>query len=297
MQLGSTTELTKFADMILIADSGSSKTDWAFLSGDTSIQVRTGGINPAVMDEEAIEALMHEELLLHVPEAISEVWFYGAGCVPGSASEKMLKVLGHLFEDAMIHVYSDLVGAAKSVLGDQEGIVAILGTGSNSGLCVNDVITQNIPPLGYILGDEGSGTWFGKRLIADHLRGIMPAHLSDVFERRYAYLLKAWIPKIYGHNRPNRTLASVAPFLKEYRSENYAHDLLLEGFTAFVKRNLMLYPNWKDHKIAFVGSLAEVYREELEEVIETLGARLWKVEQEPMEGLVKYHIAKIGESK
>lgn len=279
--------------MILIADSGSTKTDWAFLSKDFSLQLSTEGINPSVMDEGSIRQLLEDELMAHAPEGVEDIYFYGAGCVSGEASLKMERIFLHFFSHATVHVYSDLLGAAKSVLGDEEGIVAILGTGSNSGYFDGSEIKQSVPPLGYILGDEGSGTWFGKRLLADYLRSIMPEELRVMFKKAYASIVEDPIQKVYRTAQPNKTLASMTPFLSEHRASNYCHELILEGLRLFVQRNICLYPNCQAGEIAFVGSLAWAFSKELEVVLGEKKRTLLRLEKEPMVGLIKYHFDKL----
>jgi N-acetylglucosamine kinase-like BadF-type ATPase len=284
--------------MILIADSGSTKTDWALLKEDgTTFEVATQGINPFHQSQEQIAQLLREELLPKlkeedysgdVPEEfVTAIYFYGAGCTP-EKSPRLAECLQACFLKATtVEVQSDLLGAARALCGKQPGIVSILGTGSNSCYYDGERMVQNTPALGYILGDEGSGATLGKRLVGDCLKGQLPAALCQAFLEEYHLTQAEIIERVYRQPLANRFLASLSPFLYQHRKEESVHQLLLSCFDDFFTRNLLAYPR---ESLYFIGSIAHYYREELTEVATRHGYTLARILQRPMEGLIRYHL-------
>lgn len=284
--------------MLLIADSGSTKTDWCLCNQDTIIlSIQTQGINPYHQTEEAIEEVLRDELLpqfkaqssklkAHVSQP--KVIFYGSGCANATAcnriKEALFKVLGS--EDVTVH--SDLLGAARALCGHEEGIACVLGTGSNSCLYNGKEITANTPPLGYILGDEGSSAVLGRRLVGDCLKNQLPEAIRDEFLAEYQLTQEVILEKVYRQPLANRFLASLTPFLSKHREVPEVHKLLVESFTDFFVRNVKQYRRpWLP--IHFVGSIANAFPGELKEAAESLGMELGSILQSPMEGLIKYH--------
>ena len=284
--------------MLLIADSGSTKTDWCLCNQDTIIlSIQTQGINPYHQTEEAIEEVLRDELLpqfeaqsskfeAHVSQP--KVIFYGSGCANATAcnriKEALFKVLGS--EDVTVH--SDLLGAARALCGHEEGIACVLGTGSNSCLYNGKEITANTPPLGYILGDEGSSAVLGRRLVGDCLKNQLPEAIRDEFLAEYQLTQEIILEKVYRQPLANRFLASLTPFLSKHREVPEVHKLLVESFTDFFVRNVKQYRRpWLP--IHFVGSIANAFPGELKEAAESLGMELGSILQSPMEGLIKYH--------
>ena len=284
--------------MLLIADSGSTKTDWCLCNQDTIIlSIQTQGINPYHQTEEAIEEVLRKELLpqfeaqsskfeAHVSQP--KVIFYGSGCANATAcnriKEALFKVLGS--EDVTVH--SDLLGAARALCGHEEGIACVLGTGSNSCLYNGKEITANTPPLGYILGDEGSSAVLGRRLVGDCLKNQLPEAIRDEFLAEYQLTQEIILEKVYRQPLANRFLASLTPFLSKHREVPEVHKLLVESFTDFFVRNVKQYRRpWLP--IHFVGSISNAFPAELKEAAESLGMELGTILQSPMEGLIKYH--------
>ena len=281
--------------MYLIADSGSTKTDWCLCNGSTIISdIQTQGINPYHQTEEAIEAVLREELLPQSSQLIAQgaqlkIIFYGSGCANETACNRIKEALHQVLGAEDITVHSDLLGAARALCGHEEGIACVLGTGSNSCLYDGKAIIANTPPLGYILGDEGSSAVLGRRLVGDCLKNQLPEAIRDEFLAEYNLTQEIILEKVYRQPLANRFLASLTPFLSKHREVPEIHKLLVESFTDFFVRNVKQYRRpWLP--IHFVGSIANAFASELKEAAESLGMELGTIMQSPMEGLVKYHV-------
>ena len=282
--------------MILIADSGSTKTDWCLCNQGTILcNIQTQGINPYHQSEEAIEAVLHEELLPQLTQHSAfniqnslDIVFYGSGCANENACNRIKKAIHKVLETKDITVHSDLLGAARALCGHEEGIACVLGTGSNSCLYNGKEITANTPPLGYILGDEGSSAVLGRRLVGDCLKNQLPEAIRDEFLTEYGLTQEIILEKVYRQPLANRFLASLTPFLSKHREVPEVHNLLVESFVAFFVRNVKQYRRpWLP--IHFVGSIANAFAPELKEAAESLGMELGTIMRSPMEGLIKYH--------
>ena len=282
--------------MILIADSGSTKTDWCLCKKGTVLcSIQTQGINPYHQSEEAIEAVLHEELLPQLTQHSAfniqnslDIVFYGSGCANETACNRIKKAIHKILETKDITVHSDLLGAARALCGHEEGIACVLGTGSNSCLYNGKEITANTPPLGYILGDEGSSAVLGRRLVGDCLKNQLPEAIRDEFLTEYGLTQEIILEKVYRQPLANRFLASLTPFLSKHREVPEVHNLLVESFVAFFVRNVKQYRRpWLP--IHFVGSIANAFAPELKEAAESLGMELGTIMRSPMEGLIKYH--------
>ena len=277
--------------MILIADSGATKTDWCLGNNQTDARIfQTQGINPFHQTKEFFAQILSEELLPQVgaPETVTEIHFYGAGCTP-EKSILVKEALQVLFPDALIDVQSDLLGAARSLCGKEAGIACILGTGSNSCEYNGEKITSNVSPLGYILGDEGSGAVLGKRLAGDCLKHQLPENICNMFLEYTGLTPAQIIDKVYRQPQANRFLASLTPFLSAHRNLPEIHELLISCFTDFFKRNVMQYA-YEGAKVHFTGSIAWYFQEEVKEATETLGIETGKFIQSPIHGLIEYHL-------
>lgn len=282
--------------MHLIADSGSTKTDWSLCNGSATLNsIQTQGINPYHQTEEAIEQVFRDELLPQLvlsPEIRDQeslkVIFYGAGCANETACNRVREALKKVLETEDVTIHSDLLGAARALCGREEGIACVLGTGSNSCLYNGKEITSNIPPLGYILGDEGSSAVLGRRLVGDCLKRQLPEAICDEFLKEYGLTQEIILEKVYRQPLANRFLASLTPFLSKHKEVPEIHNLLVESFVAFFVRNVKQYRRpWLP--IHFVGSIANAFSSELKEAAESLGMELGTIMQSPMEGLIKYH--------
>lgn len=275
--------------MILIADSGSTKTDWRMIGSDTS-SVHTQGINPYHQSGETIKGILHEELLPHVPaEAVEAVYFYGSG-VRREMEALMSQLLAEAFPNALeIEPHSDLLGAARALCGRCEGIAAILGTGANSCLYDGSRIVKNMPALGYILGDEGSGAVLGKRFLHNLYSGILSEELVCLFESEMRLSLPEVIHHVYREPMPNRFLASLSEFIRRHIDDNGLRTLVYENFADFFSVHIKSYGR-ADLPVSFVGSIAWYYQDLLQGVAEELGFSLGKVQKSPLEGLASYHL-------
>ncbi|NDV64171.1 ATPase [Bacteroides sp. 224] len=273
--------------MILIADSGSSKTDWCVVkNGQLIRQVFTKGINPFYQSKEEIREEIDKSLLPRLDTNIFDyIYFYGAGCIP-EKYPMIQDVLSSCFQvSKSIEINSDMLGAARGLCGDNPGIVCILGTGSNSCFYNGKEITTHVSPLGFILGDEGSGAVLGKLLISDLLKNQLSAKLKEKFLFQYNLTIPEIIEKVYRKPFPNRFLASVSPFLLENIQEEEIRTLVSNAFKAFFQRNVMQY-DYPNYQVHFVGSVAFYYQRILKETAKELGIKIGSIVQSPMQGLV-----------
>ena len=278
--------------MILIADCGSTKIDWCVVeNGEVKKQVFTSGINALLMTEEQIRESLALELAQEVAEfEIESVYYYGAGCLFDDICANVRRAIAANVPTAKtIEVHSDLVAAARALCGDREGIACILGTGSNSCFWDGEKIADNVSPLGYILGDEGSGAVLGKLLVGDVLKKQLPEELCEKFLKEYELDRQKIIESVYKRPAANRFLASLSPFLSKNIEEPAIHRLVLNAFKSFFVRNIENYKDYKNYAVSFVGSVSFYYREVLEEAAKAVDIKIGTIIKSPMEGLVKYH--------
>ena len=278
--------------MILIADCGSTKIDWCILKGDKLVkQFFTTGVNALLMPEDKIRATFETELKPQVEGSeIFEVYYYGAGCLSEEICSNVSRSIASVIPSATtISVNSDLLAAARALCGRNPGIACILGTGSNSCYYDGEKICDNVSPLGYILGDEGSGAVLGKLLVGDVLKKQLPAELCEKFLKQFNLDRMKIIENVYKKPAPNRFLASSSPFLIQNIEEPAIHRLVLNAFKSFFVRNIENYANFKEVPVSFVGSVGFYYREVLDEAAKALDITIGTVIKSPMEGLLKYH--------
>ena len=280
--------------MILIADSGSTKTTWALLSysGKVEKEVLTSGINPYFLDCQEIVDLLNSELIPVISGAVRSVYFYGAGCGNPEKKGVVKKALSQCFPDAACEVESDMLGAARALFGNQKGIACILGTGSNSCLYDGEKILANVSPGGFILGDEGSGAVMGKKLAGDFVKGIMPSHLEMAFSKNYQIDKNELIDRVYRKPFPNRFLASFTRFVADNIHDTYCNDIVHTSFMEFITRNIEQYPDYKKHPVGFVGSVAQVFENVLDKAMNERGLEIHSVMKNPITGLVDCHSKK-----
>lgn len=277
--------------MILIADSGSTKTDWCVVEhGVATHRLLTKGMNPFFQTEDEMAAEVAEALLPHLPtKRFEQVYFYGAGCAfPDKIEVVRRAVERHLQVDGTVSVNTDMLGAARGLCQAHPGIACILGTGSNSCYYDGREIVKNVSPLGFILGDEGSGACLGKLLVGEVLKNQWSEELCHRFFARFGYHAGDIIDRVYRQPFPNRFLAGLSPFLVENLHEPCVRELVLRSFCDFLRRNVMQY-DYAAHEVSFVGSVAHYYREVLEEAARQTDIRLGQIVQSPMEGLIQYH--------
>lgn len=279
--------------MKLVVDSGSTKTDWGFFNTAYDLRsVKTQGINPCHQSVEAISTIIKSELLPNTTgidlNTVNEVYYYGAGCATESICVQMAGILKEFFPNAVIAVDSDMLGAARALCGRSEGVACVLGTGSNSCMYNGKEIVDQVPSLGYILGDEGSSAAIGRRLIGDCLKRQLPEAVCNEFMERYQLTKEIIIENVYRQPLPNRYIAGFAPFVYEKRAVPEVHKLIIQCFSEFFTRNVISYHKpWMP--VHFVGSLADNFADELKETAEALGMTIGKIETSPMRGLIDYH--------
>lgn len=280
--------------MILLADSGSTKTDWGLVeNGKLVKRLRTSGMNPFQMSEEAITEEIKTHLVPELPGTVlDEVHFYGAGCTKEKQPIVERALRANLTINGECEVASDMLGAARGICGHKPGIACILGTGSNSCSYDGKNLVKNVSPLGFILGDEGSGAVLGKLLVGDVLKNQMPEAITKRFLEKYKLTSAEIIDRVYRQPKPNTFLASFVPFLEENIDEPKIYNLVKESFRSFLRRNVMQYDGWQTLPIGFNGSIAKIYKKPLLEALEEEGMHLGRIIQAPMEAMVEYHVEK-----
>lgn len=279
--------------MKLTVDSGSTKTDWGFFDTPDNLKTYgTQGINPCHQSEVEIRSIIDSELVTKATDTdfgtITEVYYYGAGCATAEICSQMAGILAAFFPNAAISVESDMLGAARALCGNSEGVACVLGTGSNSCLYNGREIVDQVPSLGYILGDEGSSAALGRRLISDCLKRQLPESVCREFLSKYGLDKDTIIENVYRKPMANRYIAGFAPFLYEKRSISEVHKIIIQCFSEFFTRNVINYHRpWLP--VHFVGSLADNFAAELAETADSLGMTIGKIVASPLEGLVQYH--------
>lgn len=276
--------------MILVADSGSSRSDWMLsLPFDKPLTFTTKGLNPYFVSEKEIERVIHNvsEIIPFVPD-ITEVYFFGSGCTSPDRREIVSNALTELFSNAFISVELDLLGSAYATCGNRKGYVATLGTGSDFTFYNGEEIEVSKQGVGYVLGDEGSGVWFGKRLITDYLYGKMPADLELAFSNKFRVNKEIVVKNVYQKSMPNTYIASFVPFLSEHSGHPYVESLLEEGFSEFVQVAILPHDDYKDFVCHFVGSIAYFFEPQLKQVCQKFGVQMGMILKNPMEKLFEF---------
>ena len=276
--------------MILIADSGSTKTDWCVAKdGFTVKRFTTQGINPYHQDERRINGIVLDELLPQTGEyKLKKIVFYGSGCRDETIST-MKNILYSAFNNNVeVEIYSDLLGAARAICGHEEGIACILGTGSNSCLYDGKKIVGNIPPLGYILGDEGSGATLGKIFINEIFKNSRMYDLKKEFLQVLKMTEGDIIDRVYRQPMANRFLASLAPFIHSHIERHEVNEIVTENFRQFLLKNVKRYHR-DDLQVSFIGSIAWHFKSQLLQSALEENVYVGRVEKSPMDGLLRYH--------
>lgn len=282
--------------MKLIAESGSTRTEWALVEDNHLVQrVFTEGLNPFFQTRREIS----RSVRLGLPESFfkkkqDQVYYYGAGC---SSYEKK-NILGASLVAQFktpIQVESDLLAAARGLFKCEAGIACILGTGSNSCFYDGKIIVKNVKAAGYILGDEGSGAVLGKLFLADLLKGLAPKELANEFHEKFRISVNDVMESVYNLPFPNRFLGTIAYFLGDYMDNEYVYNLLTNNLRSFFNRNVCQY-DYINYPIRFVGSLAYAYPDILQEVAQEFGVEIDVIEETPMNGLIEFHSMNIEES-
>jgi len=278
--------------MILIADSGSTKTEWLAVQKNTERQlISTVGLNPLFHTEESVyEALNNSEIKL-LKNKIKEVRFYGAGCIPGQPIAFLEEVFrGYFTQATHVTVGSDMLGAAHALCGTEAGIACILGTGANSCLYDGEKIIDQVPAMGFILGDEGSGAVLGKKLINKVFKRNLPEEITRKFFEAYPITLQDAQTAVYKKPLPNKYLASFTVFLKQHIEHPDIYSIVYNGFEEFIQNNLVKYANHSEYRVHFVGSIAYHFEDVLIAALTAHNLKIGKILQRPIDDLANYFL-------
>jgi N-acetylglucosamine kinase-like BadF-type ATPase len=274
----------------LIADSGSTKCEWCLLDKGKKKMISTQGISPYFLNADQIVALLQNELMPHLKKRnIEVVHFYGTG-LSNTANVKIVKkALGKLFGDAEINIEHDLLAAARALCGTNKGIACILGTGSNSCYFNGKKIMKNSPGLGYILGDEGSGAYLGKKVVQYYLYNTFDEDLKARFDKRFNISKDAILDNVYKQPLANKYLASFAIFLADNRGHYMIENIIEDGLNDFFFNHLYKYGESWTQPIHFVGSIAYGFKDVLKDLCNTYELELGIILKQPMDGLIQFH--------
>ena len=281
--------------MILVADSGSSKTDWMAYSPNQTLTFSTQGINPYFVNAFDVSKILSKNRDLSAyANSITEVYFFGAGCSSPDKHEIISNGLSSFFTKAFISVDHDLLGSAYATCGDKKGLTCILGTGSNITYFDGAEIHPGKHGLGYVLGDEASGTYFGRKALVSYLHNTMPDDLREVFGKTFVADKETVIENIYRKPFPNSYLAGFSRFLHPHKEHPFIKQILHDGFQEFIDTNVKDYKGYKTLECNFVGSIAYFYQEELKAVLAANHIKVGKILQKPIEGIFEYILKREG---
>jgi N-acetylglucosamine kinase-like BadF-type ATPase len=278
--------------MILIADGGSTKADWIAINSEKKeeFRVRTLGLNPAVVpDEELNNRIVNMFQLMNIKEEVSEIYFYGAGCGTPKPTAILKKILEAIFVNSKVHVAEDMLAAVYAATGKEPAMVCILGTGSNSCYFDGEKMQMLVASLGYVLMDEASGNYFGKKLVVDYFYNRMPKAIASEFEKEFNLDADHIKKNIYQEANPNMYLASFAKFMFDFKEDKYIKRLIKKGFQEFFKYRVLPYNINSETSIYFIGSIAHYFRDTLEKVASKYNLKITDVIQRPIDNLLAYH--------
>lgn len=284
--------------MILIVESGATKTAWRAVCDDGSVRsAQTDGLSPTCLDMEHTRDIIRKAVPELNPEGchVSDIFFYGAGIVSPESSASISQALEMWCPLAQIHFYSDILAAARALFGDGSGVVAIMGTGSNSCLYECGEIKKNIRPGGFILGDEGSGVWLGREFLSDFVKGLLPDDLEEAFVKEYGLDYAQIVRKVYKEQAAAAFMASLAPFILTHRGHEYVVGLLERCIDSFLRRALSRYASYASdpvpaHKVGVVGSFGCACEDVLRAIGERYDLEFVKFIKSPVDELVAYHM-------
>lgn len=276
---------------ILIADSGSTKTEWRLVTDSQVVAVRTIGFNPYYADRPAIVAGLRDELLPTLAAQLPDViYFYGSGCTGPAINQTVRDALQIAFPGVRrVEVESDMLGAARAALSHDSGIVCILGTGANAALYDGNELTSPSRSLGFWLGDEGSGAYLGRRLIVAFLHGLLPPDLTETFQQRFTIDRLTVLENAYHQPFPNRYFSQFTPFLSENGNHPFVDKLVYDAFTAFLRLYVQPYPESRQSTVSFVGSVAQYFEKQLRRAVADGQLRTGRIIPMPIDELVRFH--------
>jgi len=280
--------------MIIVAESGSTKCDWLINHNDGKVlETHTMGFNPFFhQPDEILTHLRANQDLSQVASKATAVYFYGAGCSSPDRNEVILSALVQFFRNAHCEVNHDLNASAFATWDGNPAITCIIGTGSNSCYYDGVSVSEQVPALGYILGDEGSGSYFGKKLIADYLYKRLPKELQDAFFEQYKLQKEEIFHQVYNTNKANVFLASFMRFIVPHKEHAYIREMVYEGLSRFAEIHICCYSNFREVPVHFVGSVAFYFTEILQQVAVEKGFSLGKIDKNPGMSLLKYHLTR-----
>lgn len=284
--------------MIIVADSGSTKTDWRFVdeeNGTILFGVKSIGFNPYFHSSQFITSTLENsfhDILSSSKDQVSTIYYYGAGCSSEDKNLIVSNALSKLFPLAKIHVMHDLLGASRAALGNGSGIACIIGTGANSCVWDGTKVVDNIPSHGYIFGDEGSGSYLGKELLKIYLNNQMDALMKSKFDEEFNITEQEILENTYRKPNPNVFLASFARFYSFFPESNELNNIIKFGFNDFFHTRVLRYSNYIYHELGFVGSIAFYFKEQLEEIAKMHSITIKSVEKCPIDKLVQFHLEK-----
>lgn len=281
--------------MILVADSGSSKTDWLGYNAGETISFSTQGINPYFLNAQDILKIISKVTMLEeIAKDVKEIYFYGSGCSSPDKHEVISNGLSLYFTNAYISVENDLIGSAYATCGDQKGLVCILGTGSNVSYFDGTSTFDSNYGLGYILGDEGSGSYFGRKMITSYLYKQMPEDLRVLFAKQFDADRETVITNVYQRPFPNTYLAGFSRFMYAHKDHPFIYQVLVDGFQEFIDINIKDFKDYQTLDCHFVGSISHYYQDILRETGKKNGLHIGNILQKPIEGIYKYILKKEG---
>lgn len=277
--------------MIFIIESGSTKSDWVLID-DKSNQsfFSTMGFNPHFHSAENIAEEIGKNLdLVAIADSINAIYFYGAGCSSESSNKIVYEGLSSVFTKAQIHVEHDLTACAYSTFQGSPAISCIIGTGSNSCFFDGQTVSEVVPALGYILGDEGSGSYFGKKLLASYLYNKLPKHVEEDFEKTFNLSKNQIVENVYKKPNANVYIASFMPFIAKHKDEAFFKLMVEEGMRNFMEVHVCCYDNYQNVPVHFVGSIAQIFEKEVLKAAISLNITIGQIIQKPIQGLITYH--------
>ncbi len=274
----------------LIADSGATKAEWCLLNGNKKKTIITQGISPYFLNTQQITELLEKELKPKLKNiVVDEIFYYGTGCANPANAKSIKKALTVIFNEAKVDVTHDLMAAARALCGNEKGIASILGTGSNSCFYNGKKIVKNSPGLGFILGDEGSGAYLGKKVLQYYLYGTFDYELRGRFDLTYMTNTTEILENVYKKPLPNRYLAGFAKFLADNRGHYMIENIIEDGLNDFFFYHLCKYSESWTLPIHFAGSIAYGFKDVVKQLCDSYEFELGNVMKNPMEGLIAYH--------
>lgn len=276
--------------MHIIVDSGSTKSDWVVLSNEKKHFYSTMGFNPYFHKSELIvSAINEEEGLSKIKDDVEFVYYYGAGCSSQELNAIIENALRQVFVKAVVLVDHDLTACALATYDNEPSISCIIGTGSNSCYFDGTTVFEEVPALGYILGDEGSGSYFGKQLLAAFLYKKLPKKIELELVSTYGLTKDNIVENVYMKPNANVYIASFVKFIAQHADEPFFKEMMYEGLKKFMEIHVCCYSNYRQVKTNFIGSIAYIFKLELERAADELGITIGKIIQKPIEGLIEYH--------